>query len=63
MTVNAWLRDARSDKRVWETKAAGKREAGFVLAEDVAHALAKWLNKPLRMKKSVAAPTGNTSCF
>jgi TolB-like protein len=57
LTVSAWLVDAKSGKLVWETKASGKREAAFVLTEDVALALSKWINKPLRMKKSVTAPT------
>jgi len=57
ITINAWLRDAANDKRVWEKKISGKREATFVLTEQVAEDLAAWLKKPLRFKKSIPAPT------
>jgi len=57
VTINAWLRDAKTDKRVWETKASGKREATFVVVEQVAESLSQWLKRPLHIKKTEAAPS------
>jgi TolB-like protein len=57
LTLSAWLVNPQSGKRVWETKANGKREAAFTLAEQVSANLAAWLKHPLRMRQGEVAAT------